>query len=428
MRRELVIVVMTALVAANPAWAQSKKYPPVPVDKDEEAAQRSELWDQATDPHKLPYAELVKEAQKLLGDRTADSALVAVKKLDQAIALVPGEAEAYRVRGDAHLQLLDWGKCAGDFQAAWTQLRLDPDSKGTPSPTMELRRKLGLCQARNGKLADAEQTFAEAAATGVNSVEIWMRLGEVRIAMGRLEEAITALKSAIEQTDITAQALARWLLAAAYDRARRPSDAKTTAGEALTADRNLATLKNPTLPLLGVGESDYLLGLAYESFPAETPRPEHALIYFRRFLKVAADSPWRRRAEDHVRELRTAQLPDTVDRTSGNAPLDEKDARPAVRKAMPAMRACLAKHPYIVMRVLVTRVGPRTRETARDRPRYQAPPEGVTIEQDESLEPMTRAEIDSAIRCIEPIAAKIPLPPIKEKDTYYKLQFRVVGP
>ncbi len=423
MRRGAVIVVL-ALVAAGPAWAQSKNYPPVPVDKDDEAAQKSELWDQATDPHKVPYAELVKEAQKLLGDRTADSTQVAVKKLDQAIALAPSEAEAYRVRGDAHLQLLDWGTCATDFHAAWTRLRRDPDSKGT----MELRRKLGLCQARNGKLADAEATFAEAAATGVNSVEIWMRLGEVRIAMGRLEEAITALKSAIEQTDITAQALARWLLAAAYDRARRPSDAKTTAGEARTSDPNLATLKNPTLPLLGFGESDYLLGLAYESFPAETPRPEHALIYFRHFLKVAVDSPWRRRAEDHVRELRTAQLPDTVDRTSGNAPLDEKDARPAVRKAMPAMRACLAKHPYLVMRVSVTRVGPRTRETARDRPRYQAPPDGVSVEQDESLELITTAERDTANRCIEPIALKIALPPIKEKDTYYKLQFRVVGP
>ncbi|MBA3820180.1 MAG: hypothetical protein H0X17_14900, partial [Deltaproteobacteria bacterium] len=309
------------IAASGPAAAQSRRYPPEPVDKDEELARQSELWNHATNPRQAPYLALVKDAQKLLAERRSEATVEAVKKLDAAVKLMPNDAEAYRTRGDAHVLLLDWSKCSADYDAAWTRLRKEVDVK----QTSELRRKLGLCLARSGKLAEAERVLAEAAATGINSVEIWMRLGEVRIAMGKLEEAIAALESSIEQTDIPQQALVRWLLAGAFDRARRPSEAVDAARRALASDRNLTTLKNPTLPLLGPAEADYLLGLAYEAHDPQ--RPELALIYFRRFLRSATDSPWRRRAEDHVKELKTAQLPDAVERASGNAALDEKLAR-----------------------------------------------------------------------------------------------------
>jgi len=408
--------------AATPAAAQSKKYPPTPVDKDAEAAQKSRLWDEAINPKQTPYAELVKDAQQLLGGRTDDARKQAVAKLDQAVALMPDEPDAYRVRGDAHMELQAWARCAADYQTAWAKLRRELDVKGNA----ELRKKLALCLARDGKLADAERTLAEAAATGVNSVEIWMRLGEIRIAMGKLEEAIAALESAIEQTDISAQVLSKWLLAGAYDRARRPSEAVATARAALASDGSLSQLKNPTLPLLGAGEAEYLIGLAHEAREL-SPRPELALIYFRRFLALAPDSPWRRRAEDHIRELKTARLPEVIERIGGSAPLELGDAREAVRKAMPAMRACMAKLPTTVMYVEIIKVGPRT-PPARDRARYAPPPASVTVRLDESLDAASRVDVDTAARCIEPHASRIALPAIKDRDAWYKLQFRVVGP
>lgn len=410
---------LALLAAASTAFAQSKRYPPEPVDKDEQEAQKSRLWDQATNPAQAPYQTLLADARKLLGERRDDATRDAIAKLDEAIPLLPDDPEGYRLRGDANMALQQWAKCSTDYDAAWARLARDPgaDAKDTP----ELRRRLGICQARDGKLADAERTLAETAATGVNSVEIWMRLGEVRVAMGKLEGAIAALEAALQQTDIAGHALVRWLLAGAYDRARQPSEARKAAIDALSADRAMSTLKNPTLPLLGVAEEHYLLGLAYEAH--DPPRPEQALVQFRRYAKLAADSPWRRRAEDHVRELRTARLPDTVDRLTGNAPYEELAVRDLVRKHMPAMRACLAKTPFVVLTVQITKRGPKGPDGAR----WRAPPEGVNVLPEEINE-TPRAQTDAAIRCVEPLAHKLPLPRPKERETYYKLQFRVVGP
>jgi tetratricopeptide (TPR) repeat protein len=416
MRAGLVLLLLT-LVA--PAFAQSKKYPAVPVDKDEEEAQKSRLWDQATNPAQVPYQTLVKDATKLIAENRPDPLAAAVKKLDEAIPLMPNAADAYRLRGDAHMALQDWTKCAADYDAAWQRTMRDPAVD--PKTTHELRRRLGLCQARDGKLADAERTLAETAATGVNSVEIWMRLGEVRIAQGKLEGAIAALQAALQQTDITGHALVKWLLAGAYDRARQPADARTLAQEALAADRSMSMLKTPTLPLLGSAEEFYMLGLAYEAH--EPARPEQALVQFRRFLKLAPDSPWRKRAEDHVRELKSARLPDHVERVTGNAPYEENAMRETVRKGMAAMRTCLSKTPMLVLAVRITKTGPKGPDGAR----WRAPPEGIDVRAEEMFD-TTALDRDTAVRCVEPIAQKLKLPKPKEKETYYTVLFRVVGP
>ncbi len=420
-------LVIIAVVTSAPAWAQSKRYPPEPVDQDEEAAAKSGLWESATNPHRTPYESLLAEAQQSLDDRITEGAQDAIAKLDEAIKLIPDDPRAYRMRGEAAMTLKDWGGCAADYASAASRWRYSETDART---TADLRRRLGLCQARAGKLAAAERTLADAAASGASSGEVWMRLGEVRIALGKLEEAIASLESAAEQSDVS-PALVRWLLAGAYDRARRPSEAADAGRRALASDRELSTLKNPALPLLGAGEAEYLLGLAHGVY--DPPRPEVSLLYFRRFLKLATDSPWRRRAEDHLRELKTAVYPEVVEKRGGNALLDVTIARTAVRKLMPQLRACLAKLPSTVMEVAITKSGPRTPQPATPGivRRQFAPPEGITIVPTESIDkvsPPSRAELDAAVRCIEPIAAKLVLPAIKDKDAYYKAVFSVVGP
>ncbi|MBS1117993.1 MAG: Tetratricopeptide 2 repeat protein [Deltaproteobacteria bacterium] len=415
---------VVVLLATTQATAQSKRYPPEPVDKDDEAAAKSGLWESATNPQRTPYESMLAEAQQSLDDRNAEGAQDAVKKLGEAIKLMPDDPRAYRMRGEAAMTLKDWAGCAADFANATVRGR---SANAEPKATAELRRRLGLCQARAGKLASAERTLAEAAASGASSGEVWMRLGEVRIALGKLEEAIAALEAAAEQNDVS-QPLVRWLLAGAYDRARRPSEAIEAGRRALAADRELTTLKNPSLPLLGIGEAEYLLGLAHSIY--DPPHPEFSLLYFRRFLTIAPDSPWRRRAEDHLRELKTTEFPEVVEKRGGNALLDVTIARTVVRKLMPQMRACMAKLPNTVMEVALTKAGPRTPVTPGMR-RSFAPPEGITILPNDTIDkvsPPARAELDSAIRCIEPLAMKIVLPPIKDKDAYYKAVFSVIGP
>ena len=413
-------MIVAVVGLAAPAAAQSRRYPPKPVDKDAEVATRSNLWNAAVTPERHPYQNLVRAATEALAQRTTDQTLEAIRKLDAAVRLLPAEPEAYRLRGDAYLDRKDWARCAADFAAADANLHRDAE---TPRSLAELHRKLGLCQARAGKLGDAERTLAETAAGGNASGELWMRLGEVRIAMGKLDEAIAALGSALETTEGNAQAMIHFLLAEAYDRARRPGDALDEIREGIKLDRQLAVLQNPAVPPLGPGETDYMLGLAYLS--ADPPRPELGLAYFRRFVKAAPDSPWRRRAEDHLRDLKAIELPDAITR-GGSAPLDLDAVRGAARRAMPQMRACLARFPTAVVEVEISRSGPRTPATDRLRPRFFTPPDGVTVKV--LVGELAERELDAVDRCLETQANRIALPAIREHDTFYKASFPVVGP
>jgi tetratricopeptide (TPR) repeat protein len=413
------LVLAVALGLAVSASAQSRRYPPAPVDKDAEKSARSNLWNAAVTPERRPYQDLVRAATDALNQRTADHTAEAVQKLDAAIQLMPDEPDAYRLRGDAYFDRKEWARCAADFAAADSHLQRNTE---TPRSMAELHRKLGLCQARAGLLGDAERTLAETAASGNASGEIWMRLGEIRIAMGKLNEAIAALRSALEATEPTAQAMIHFLLATAYDRARRPADAVSEASEGVKADHPLGTLLTPTLPPLGPGELDYMLALAYGTEPA---RPEYALAYFRRFLKAAPESPWRKRAEDHIRDLKTSELPSGVE-SSGSAVVDVKAVRGAAQRAMPQLRACLAGVPGAMVSVEVIRSGPRSPRSDRLRPRLFAPPDGVTVRV--AVGEVGERDLERIDRCLEAQSAKIPLPAVKERDTYYKVAFPVVAP
>jgi len=259
-------------------------------------------------------------------------------------------------------------------------------------------------------------------ASGNAASELWMRLGEVRIAMGKLDEAIAALRSALDGSEPAAQPQVRFMLAAAYDRARRPADALVEAGEGLKLDHQLTVLQNPAIPSITPGEVDYMLGLAYS---ADKPRPEFVLAYFRRFLKAAPQSPWRKRAEEHIRDVRATALPESVGRT-GTATIDVDAARTSVRQAMPQMRACLARHPTVVVEVEISRAGPRTPATDRLRPRFFSPPDGVTVRR--AVGDLADDELDAIDRCLQPLASRVAMPPAKERDTFYKATFNVVAP
>src|SRR5207248_1627622 len=140
-----------------------------------------------------------------------------------------------------------------------------------------------------GRLGEAEHTLADAAAAGTRSPELWMRLGETRIAMGKLDEAKSALDTALDMTEGAAQAQILWLRAVAYDRARQPSQAEEDVRRALGFDRARGTIELPQYPLLGPGEHDYTLALSYAD---NDPRDvELALVYFRHFERLAPASP-----------------------------------------------------------------------------------------------------------------------------------------
>ena len=94
------VVAVVLVILGAPAWAQSRRYPPDPVDKDAEQATRSDLWNAAITPERQPYQTLVRAAGELLAQRTPAAGLEALNKLDQAIKLLPRQPEAYKLRGD----------------------------------------------------------------------------------------------------------------------------------------------------------------------------------------------------------------------------------------------------------------------------------------------------------------------------------------
>jgi tetratricopeptide (TPR) repeat protein len=412
-------LIALCVIGTSQAWAQSKKYPPVTPDRELAEEKRSELWESTIHPDTRPYKELVRDAKRLIEHNTPDDIKAAFEKVDAAIKRVPKEAEAYQLRGQLYLAQKDWAKCADDLGRAEDYTKSDDLTARTRA-----RIDLGNCQARAGRYADAENTLVRAVASAqTQRSELWMRLGEVRIALGKLDEAIDALTAAIDTE--SSNALARWLLTAAYDRARRPSEAFEQGQAAGKYDGLRAHIEHPALPLLGIDEVDYLDGLAYRY---AIPKPELALIYFRRFVKRAPDSLWRRRAEEHVRELSALKFPakETI-HNSGTTVIPE-DASKLLQKPVAAMRQCLAKLPTTAYQITVMKAGPRTPETVRDRPIYRlpSPPRPVTLLPGPDAVP--QVELEPAQRCLEQHVAKLKLPAPKERDTYYMLTFVVIGP
>ncbi len=416
------LLLVAALLVPATAAAQSKKYPPVAPDKDTEAEQHSDLWEGALNPDLQPYTALVREAEGLLARTTQADTKLAIVKLDEAVVKMPKEAKAYLVRGRIHLTQRTWNKCAEDLGAA------DDYSKDSDQMTRtRLRIDLGVCQARAARLADAERTLVRAAANAPGyRGELGLRLGEVRIALGKLDEAIDALTAALEATDIQHH-LTRWLLTAAYDRARRPTEATEQAELARKMDPQRTYIEAPVMPHLGAGDQQYLLGVAYRY---ATPKPEHALLYFRQFVKLAPDSPWRRRAEEHVRELGNIRFPakETITQT-GPATTTVEEMRSAIDKSMKPLRACLATLPTTAFQVTITRVGPRTPEKSRDRPIYRVPTPSVKVAQILTVgDRATDLEAMDAANCVDREANKIKMPAPKDRDAWYMMSFLVVAP
>jgi tetratricopeptide (TPR) repeat protein len=419
------LIILLAL--ASSASAQSKRYPAAPKDADEEHANHSSLWEAALDPDRKPYDELVRDAKRMLDDRTKDSATAALLKLDEAVTRLPTDAHAHAARGLAYLILTNWAKCAADLELA-NVASLESNERDA------LELQLGICQGRAGRYADAERTLLHAVTVAPHG-EQWMRLGEVRIALGKLDEAVDALNAALEAHD-GSEGTIHWLFAIAYDRARKSTVADEAARRAIQFDSAFTLIVSPTYPWLRAGEAEYMLGLAYATTPTldrEQARPEVALLYFRAFLKRAPKSPWRRRAEEHVKALAAMPFPQTLSRSPQSTSLVETTPLvPVVQKAMPQLRACLARQPALAFAVSVIKAGPRTPESDHERPRYNVPVNAVKVTLDhdlgDELGDAPRSAQEAARTCLEAAVAKIALPAPKERDTYYQLTFTVVAP
>lgn len=417
--------VFAVAATAGSARAQPATSGAASLDPEDATDATSRLWESALDPQRGAYDQLVAEGQRRMQRRTKENARRAVEVLDEAIARIPSNSRAYGIRGQAHLVLEHWPQCASDLAMA------------IPATADQLERDrvavdLGICQGRAGQLANAEQTLASAASRA-HSSEPWMRLGEVRISLGKLDAAIEALETALEKQD-PFRPYIEWQLAIAADRGARPSDAELHAARALAYDATFNCLVAPRYPWLRVGDREYALGLAYRASAA----PEYALGHFRTLLRLVPQSPWRHRVEQHLRELAGLQLPQVLYRDpESSAPVEVAAVRPAIRRAMPALQACLANQPVAVFTIAITRTAGQVPRSGRDRPSTASPPPGTHATPGADVESLSSgdrthrddvAALDRASQCLESIADRISLPAPQARAAWYRIRFAVVAP
>lgn len=409
--------VATLGVAASAA-AQSTRYPAPLVDKDRELEETSTLWERTVEPGRAPHAQLLAEARRLIAMRTNAELQLAAAKAGEAIALRPQDPAAYLVRAVAQEQLRQWAACAASYQTALDldpKLAADPELRSGASPLLGL----GICLARAGKLSQAEVALDRAVARAPNGAEEWLRLGETRVAMGKLREGLEALTASTEATgDAAPTSLNNWLRALAYDRGRQTALADEAGQAAALTDRYLAQMSNQGTPFIQDLERNYLLGLGSRY----TSRLETALAYFRRVVAAAPDGMWARRAREHVELLEQAMFPEEMKR-QGTAPVDLEVARAAVHKAMASLSACVAAVPTVAFEVRVTRSKP---PVAGAGPRTVPRPPGASVSSLMVDQPSLPA-IEEAQRCAQAAALKLELPVVKDPGTWYEVVFALVA-
>ncbi|MEZ4362477.1 MAG: hypothetical protein R3B48_19965 [Kofleriaceae bacterium] len=408
-------------LAAGLAWAGPpvERYPAEPVDRDAELEDASTLWERAIEPLRAPQERLLREARRLIAARTTADFERAAAKASEAVALRPGDAVAHLVKATALEHLRRWPECAkayGDAVELDPKLEADSDLLHGANPLLGL----GICLARAGKLAAAEAALVRAVARAPDGAEEWLRLGETRVAMGKLREGLEALQTSAEAANTSSPPVFnRWLRVLAYDRGRQTALADELARSAVLMDRFLRPLTYPDVPFIHAGEQAYLLGIAWQA----AGRPELALAYLRALALERPDDMWRHRVAEHIRLLEQTTFPEEVSRL-GPAPLDLAVAKGRVQRAMPQLAACVGKVPTVAFDIKVTRSRPATSPGGT---RVVAPPPLATATPAVVRGDPAPNDVAEAKRCVEAALLKLDLPAIKVPGTWYHLMFSLIA-
>jgi tetratricopeptide (TPR) repeat protein len=431
------LAVATLLAIAAPAAAQSRRYPPPPIDLDAEREGYSDFWENAIEPGLDRYADLVQRASKLIGRRTDDARATAIELLTEATTLLPARADAWAWLGLAHELSADMKGCRDALERAWT---IDPAWAGAQRP---LGLALGTCRARAGDLEGAADVLERLIARGDDSVEALWRLGEIYMALGRLDDARAVLEVALDGSPAqTGYVHAAWALAVAADRARDPEGTRAAGEIALRLDPQLAFLASPPAGFLSPPEREFYLAVATRV----ADLPHRSLLHVRNYLAAVAlddEAPWAARARDHERALRSFA---TADETlpGGTDPPELSVARAAVRKVDADLRACVKKSPRLLLSITVVTLGPpaqkkpapppprpprqtRGKQTkpVRRPPMIPAPPAGVTVTVDEHS--AAGDEQQAAVACVEKAASALVVPAPKTPGTWASVTFPVIA-
>ncbi len=381
--RAVVAAAVAALaVAGAPALAaaQSDRYRKPPVDAEAEAEAHSTFWEEVVRPGATRYHTLVVAATDILRMLRSGDPTRARDFLREAVVLRADRADGWGYLGVAAERMRDYPACADAYGRAhaidptWLPTQLAAPSDTSPIARQVAARPLTLawavCLARSGELVRASRELEALVARGARGAELFLNLGQVHMAAGRINDAIAAFDRAVDEQR-SGDPVARWLLAAAYDRARRTGDAALAAEAATESDPGAARAASSPVPLVAPGDGFYLLALGART-RLDQPRPEVAVVYLRKYLAAVPEAaPWRARAQEHLAAIGTVDL---AARAALEGAGDAEAIQSAVRPAIAGMRTCMTELPTALVELRITQVGPPGRPAPPAPPPRRAPP------------------------------------------------------
>lgn len=404
----------------RPALAQSERYPPPPVDVDERVRAPSAFWERVLHPADPSFQPHLAAARALLEQPDGQAAAQALPHLEQAVALAPDHPEVHWLRGLAAERLRRWELCAESYGRLFA---MDPAYTPTLVPrgreaAWALDAGLGLCLAQRGQYEAAIAQLKRIASRGAVPFEVYVNMAESYMALGRLAEAIDTLVQVSRHHNPSARA--EHVLAAAYDRRQMPDHAREHVRTALRLGP-MALLDAPDQVFTPPEESLYSLGLAY----AEAGDLERALFFFRHYLHVHGNGPWRQRAQQHAERLaRAPRTPRSISVSNNADPMDTATVLAAVERADPGLQACVQAVPGALFSVRLT-ILPGSDRTARGRARVGL---GVETQVASALPTVEEDAAAEAQRCLEAAAQGIALPrPRTPAGNYTMVTFPVIA-
>lgn len=409
-RNLLVVACLAALPTA--ATADDKD------DFDREREQYSDFWEQAIHPHADRYLDLLARAEPLIGKGDSQSSSQARALLRDAIRIAPDRPGGYRLLARLERSEEDYAACAAAYGKA---LSIDPDlAADKDQPAWQPRFELADCQARAGQYPEALDGLRRLISTGHSDRTIDWRLGQVYMALGRLDEAIESLERMI-RSDVHPRRLTQeevlmgYTLAVALDRAEQTAESRRLLSE-LSSSRNLSMLTIDRAHWVPAADEHYTLGLVY-LHEGDSAR---ALHHMRRYLLADSNGPWRRRAIQLYQRASAGASSITGVSVRGSARFDSDKARAAVLARDEQLQTCLAPVPGLLVEVTITRIVPG--ETSL---RARA---GVRVTVEDRAGNIADSALTTALACVESVAGTIDLPkPTGSPGTYAATQFLVVA-
>jgi tetratricopeptide (TPR) repeat protein len=415
--------VLALALAAPLAAGQPAAPPPPDVDYDDQQEAKSGFWEKALDPAFEKYDGLVERAVVLLREGDRESVAQAAQLLKEAAHASPDRPLAHLWLGRLADRTGDFGTCAQSLAMA---LDIDPDldAPGGSEPNeWAAQYELAVCRARSGKFEPAIEGLRRLLGRAPSQqVAIYQRLGECYMALGRLDEAIESFRQGLRISPYSSEL--GFALAVAHDRDEDAAQARDVLTQALSRDPRATSLTAATRIWIPPQEAHYYLGLAY--LGAEDW--SRSLLHFRRYLALAGETSWTRRARARYEEALAGAVAGKGLEIKGSATLDQGRAAALIGRSDGALQTCLRKAPDLLLRVSITKVIPSKGKppAAGATPTATSQPGLRVLVQEQSD---ARVEdVRAVVSCTESVARKIPLPrPTGAPGTYATFEFDVIA-